>query len=65
MKAEFFRDENNNVWFSNAKDIQIRRCKPKVAMAEFASEKIEETMRKIRDRNSSFLNREIQEFETK
>lgn len=28
MQAEFFRDDNDNVWFSNCKNINVRRVVP-------------------------------------
>ena len=30
MKAEFLEDDNKNVWFFYARDIQYRECKDKI-----------------------------------
>jgi hypothetical protein len=37
MKAEFLRDENNNIWFTYARDIQIRRLQNKSNVVVFDS----------------------------
>jgi hypothetical protein len=39
MKCEFLRDCNNNVWFINAKDINIRYNKSKVGLQELGTVK--------------------------
>jgi hypothetical protein len=44
MKAEFLRDENNNVWFTFAKDIQIRRIHSKISITGYDSKKVGETL---------------------
>jgi hypothetical protein len=44
MKAEFLRDENNNIWFTFAKDIQIRRIHSKVSLTGYDSKKVGETL---------------------
>jgi hypothetical protein len=44
MKAEFLRDENNNIWFTFAKDIQIRRTHSKVSLTGYDSKKVGETL---------------------
>jgi len=33
MRTEFLRDENNNIWFTYAKDIQIRNLENKNIIA--------------------------------
>jgi len=35
MKAEFLKDENDNLWFTFAKDIHIRRVQNKLSIAGF------------------------------
>lgn len=47
MKAEFLRDGNNNIWFSCAKDIHIRRSEPKELLPDFTPDNVELTMLKI------------------
>lgn len=43
MKVEFLRDENNNIWLTYAKDIQIRRLTRANVMldSKTAAEKLE------------------------
>lgn len=33
MKAEFLKDENGNIWFFFASNIQIRTCKNRISPA--------------------------------
>jgi len=44
MKAEFLRDENDNIWFTFAKDIHIRRIKSKISINGFDSKKVGENL---------------------
>lgn len=44
MKAEFLRDENDNVWFTCAKDIHIRRIKSKISITGYDPKKVGETL---------------------
>jgi hypothetical protein len=50
MKAEFLRDQNNNVWFVNAKDFQFRKC-PNTAGLESLDDDLlqEEKMRQMKE----------------
>jgi hypothetical protein len=45
MKTEFLRDENDNLWFTFARDIQIRRIESKtMSLANYDSKKGGETL---------------------
>lgn len=48
MKAEFLRDENNNIWFVNASEIHIRRCTSKVGLQELDSIINEEKIKRVK-----------------
>jgi hypothetical protein len=44
MKAEFLRDENDNIWFTFAKDIQIRRIHSKISINGFDAKKVSDSL---------------------
>ena len=49
MKVEFTKDENKNVWFTNAQDFQIRKVHDAKALSSFHPDRVTETMRKIKE----------------
>ena len=63
MKAEFLRDENDNIWFTFAKDIQIRRINSKISLTGYDSKKIGETLTANQIAQKDLLLRELQEYE--
>jgi len=48
MKAEFLRDENNNIWFSNAKDIHVRRAINKIGLQDLGTTISDEKMIQVK-----------------
>ena len=64
MTAEFLRDDNNNVWFSYAKNIHIKRLKPKQISNAFDSENITDKFDEIKNFQTKILLNELEEFQT-
>ena len=64
MKAEFLRDQNNNVWFVNAKDFQFRKC-PNTAGLESLDDDLlqEEKMRQMKEAQQAELQKELADFD--
>lgn len=62
MKAEFLRDSNNNVWFSYAYDIQIRRMQSNILNPDFRPENLIQSMAKFKDFEARNLREELDQF---
>lgn len=48
MKAEFLKDQNDDIWLSYVSDIQIRRSTKKVGLQDLESAISEEKMKKVK-----------------
>ena len=62
MKAEFLRDSNNNVWFSYASDIQIRKMQSNILNPDFRPENLVKAMSKFKDYECRNLRAELDQF---
>ncbi len=49
MRAEFFKDSNSNVWFSNAKDIVAQKVERSYTIEAFSPTYINQTLSKVLD----------------
>jgi len=63
MKAEFFKDENDFIWFYYAKDIYMRKNKHKKAMSNDDAKKRADKLQQNRDIAKKQLIKELETFE--
>ena len=59
MKAEFLRDENDNLWFTFAKDIHIRRLQSKLSITGYETKKFSEGLTANQVAQKDLLLREL------
>ena len=63
MKAEFFKDENDFIWFYYAKDIYMRKNKHKKALSNDDAKKRADKIQQNRDIAKKQLIKELESFE--
>ena len=59
MKAEFLRDENDNLWFTFAKDIHTRRLQSKLSITGYETKKVSEGLTANQVAQKDLLLREL------
>lgn len=63
MKVEFLKDENQNVWFSFAKDLHIRRMKQHINLIQLKQEDNSETLaQQHKHAQEELLRNELKEY---
>ena len=62
MKVEFLRDENNNIWFSNARDIHTRNYKDN-GIDSIENVVTDEKMAQVRFTQKQALEEQMLEFD--
>ena len=62
MKAEFFKDENDWMWFFYAKEIYMRKCKTNKGLSNVDAKKKAEKIKEDKARAKKQLIEELEEF---
>jgi 3-isopropylmalate dehydratase small subunit len=64
MKAEFTRDQYNNIWFTNATNIHYRKCTATGFLVKLEHEAREEDkMRRLKEQDTFQLEMELLDFD--
>ena len=62
MKAEFYKDENDWMWFFYAKEIYVRKCRNNTGMSNIDAKKKAEKMKADKAEAKKILIKELEEF---
>ena len=62
MKAEFIRDENDWIWFFNAKEIFLRKCRNSDGISNFDAKAKAEKLARDKAEAKKVLMKELNEY---